>query len=92
VPVFEWDDDNLVHLARHGITEDEVEELFDGPILRRRGGTGAPDRVRTYGRTAAGRYLLIVCQIKPSGAIRPFTGREMRPNERELYGRQFPEA
>ncbi len=40
---FEWDDDNIAHLARHGITPDEVEELFEGPTLRRRGGTDAPD-------------------------------------------------
>ncbi|HEV8638636.1 MAG TPA: hypothetical protein VG370_30865 [Chloroflexota bacterium] len=39
---FEWDDDNIGHLARRAITPDEVEELFEGPILRRRGGTDAP--------------------------------------------------
>ncbi len=36
---FEWDDDNIDHLARHGITAEEVEELFEGPTIRRRGGT-----------------------------------------------------
>jgi uncharacterized DUF497 family protein len=87
-PELEWDDDNIEHLAQHGITPDEVEELFEGPIIRRRGGTDAPDRFRVLGRTAAGRRLALVIQQKRPGLIRPFTGWEMRPDERELYDRQ----
>jgi uncharacterized protein len=85
---FEWDDDNVEHLARHGITPDEVEELFDGLTVRRRGGTDARDRVRVLGRTAAGRYLALIVQQKSHGVIRPFTGWDMRPHERQLYDRQ----
>jgi uncharacterized DUF497 family protein len=85
---FEWDDDNVEHLARHRITPEEVEELFDGSTLWRRGGTDAPNRVRVLGRTGAGRYLAIICQEKAGGVIRPFTGWDMRQHERDLYGRQ----
>ena len=85
---FEWDDDNLDHLARHGISADEVEELFESPVVRRRGGTDAPDRFRVLGRTASGRYLGIVYQRKAHGVIRPFTGWDLRPHERDLYDRQ----
>jgi len=86
---FEWDDDNLDHLAHHGISADEVEELFSGPILRRRGGTDALDRYRVLGRTAAGRYLAIVYQAKPSGVIRAFTGWAMSISERIVDERQI---
>ena len=82
---FGWDDDNVEHLGRHGISPDEVEELFDRPTLRRRGGTDAPDRLRVLGRTAAGRHLAIVYQSRASGVIRVITGWDMRPHERELY-------
>lgn len=85
---FEWDDDNLDHLARHGITPEEVEELFEGPVVRRRGGTDAPDRFRVLGRTAAGRYLAMVYQERARGVVRPFTGWDMRQHERRLYDRQ----
>lgn len=85
---FDWDDDNVAHLARHGITPDEAEDLFQGPILRRRGGTDAPDRFRALGRTAADRYLAIVYQMKPGGVIRVFTGWPMTAAERRLYERQ----
>ncbi len=70
----EWDDDNVEHLARHGIAPNEVEELFEAPIIWRRGGTDAPDRFRVLGLTAAGRYLTIVYQERACGVTRPFTG------------------
>lgn len=88
---FEWDEDNVEHLARHEITPEEVEELFEGLIVRRRGGTDAPNRFRVLGRTAAGRYLAIVYQDRGYGLIRPFTGWDMRSHERELYDRQIKE-
>ena len=88
---FEWDDDNLEHLARHSISADEVEELFESTVVRRRGGTDASDRVRVLGRTASGRYLGIIYQQKARGVIRPFTGWDLRPHERDLYDRQVKE-
>ncbi|MFL6180634.1 MAG: BrnT family toxin [Actinomycetes bacterium] len=84
----EWDDANIEHLARHGITPDEVEDLLEGRTVRLRMATDAPDRFPVLGRTSSGRYLLIIYQEKPYGVIRPFTGRDMRPHERRLYERQ----
>jgi uncharacterized DUF497 family protein len=88
-PEFEWDDANIEHLARHGIEPEEVEQLFEAPFIRRRGGTDAPDRFRVLGRTAAGRYLALVYQQKAGAVIRPFTGWDARPHERERYDRQI---
>jgi hypothetical protein len=50
----EWDEANIEHLERHGITPDEVEEMFEGRTVRRRSGTDAPDRQERelYGRQA----------------------------------------
>lgn len=85
---FEWDDENIEHLARHSIAPDEVEELFEGPVLRRRGGTDAPDRFRVLGRTATGRFLAVVYQLKAGNVVRAFTGWDMSPAERRYYERQ----
>lgn len=85
---FEWDEDNVEHLARHGISPDEAEEALRAPTVRRRGGTRAPDRFRVLGRTAAGRYLVLVYQMKAQGVVRPFTGRDMQAHEKEIYDRQ----
>lgn len=88
MPTFEWDENNVEHLAHHGITPQEVQELYDGRIVHRRGGTRRPGRVRILGRTASGRYLALVIEPKEGDLIRPFTGWEMEQHERELYGRQ----
>lgn len=85
---FEWDDHNVEHLAQHQITPEEVEDLFEGPILRQCGGTDAPDRFRVLGRIAAGRHLAIIVQDRGAAVVRPFTGWDMRRHERELYERQ----
>ena len=85
---FEWDDDNVAHLVRHGITVDEVEDLFQGLIVRRRGGTDAPDRFRALGRTLAGRHLVIIYQVKISGVVRAITGWPMSVTERKSYESQ----
>lgn len=84
---FEWDEDNLDHLRRHRISADEAEEVFEGTVLRQRGGSQATDRFRVLGRTAAGRYLVILYQSKGS-IIRPYTGWDMSRSERLLYERQ----
>jgi hypothetical protein len=57
-PRFEWDEHNLGHLARHRITDEEVEELFAGDVVNLRGRTYPPDRFAVMGRTDGGRYLL----------------------------------
>jgi uncharacterized DUF497 family protein len=66
---FEWDDDNIGHLARHGISRDEVEEVFYGRVLRLRHRTDAPDRHHILGRTASGRYLVVLYQTKARGVV-----------------------
>ena len=34
---FVWDDENVAHIARHGVTPDEVEEVLVGDALVLRG-------------------------------------------------------
>jgi len=75
-------------MARHRITKEEVEELFEDQVVTNRRGLQAPDRIWVFGRTASGRYLKVICQELPSGALRPFTGWEMNRHEREIYDRQ----
>lgn len=87
----EWDDDNEGHLVRHGILASEAEQALNGPVVRLHGGTDKPTRVRMLGRTAGGRYLMLVVEERAGDILRPITGREMRPHEREIYGRQSRE-
>lgn len=83
---FEWDDGNVLHLALgHGIEPTEAEEVFAvAPVFRRtrRGHYAA------FGRTRAGRLLVMVFEKRPKGLIRVITGWDMDVAERRYYLRQ----
>lgn len=83
---FEWDEHNEGHLAAHGVTPREAEEVFlSGPVWVPDTRHGA-DRWKMVGRTAAGRALSIVVQVKDGGdMVRPFTGWDCTAGERARY-------
>ena len=82
---FEWDDRNALHIAlNHGVEPEEAEDVFAvAPIFRKtkRGHYAA------FGRTLAGRLLVIVFEKKREGVIRIITGWDMDASERRYYVR-----
>jgi len=60
-PVFDWDDANLAHIARHAVTPVEAEQVVLGASLpletEERSGE---DRHTELGETEEGRLLLVV--------------------------------
>ena len=61
---FEWDEENVSHLARHGVTPDEAEEALTGaPIVFR----GRDRRYLGHGRAESGRLLFVVYITRPRG-------------------------
>jgi uncharacterized DUF497 family protein len=82
---FEWDDDNLDHIAEHELTPDEVESCARGlPKIRR----SRDGRYVALGHTAEGRYLLVVFVYQGGGRVRVITTRDMKLSERRLYRRK----
>jgi uncharacterized DUF497 family protein len=82
---FEWDDDNVLHIARHEFTPDEVEEVFVGAFKIRRG------RQKLYlalGETLDGRLAFVVFRRLSRGTVRVVTARDMEPAERRLFRRK----
>jgi len=58
---FDWDDANLAHIARHGISPAEVEEVFvDTPLPLAIDERGGEERHTELGETASGRLLVVV--------------------------------
>ena len=61
LPTFDWDDANRAHIARHGVTAGEAEQVVLGASLplvtEERGGE---DRHTELGETTEGRLLLVV--------------------------------
>jgi len=82
IKAFEWDDDNLAHIADHQVSSEEAEEVFDSrPMIRR-------TRQGYYlgmGHSEAGRYLLVVFELKPGGLARVISARDMSKREQKSY-------
>jgi len=82
---FRWDDENVAHIAGHGVWPDEVEEMLLGdPLVLR----GADDRYLAYGRTENDRWLFAVDVVRPRGRVRVLTARDMTEREKRLARRK----
>jgi uncharacterized DUF497 family protein len=88
---FDWDDANLGHIARHGVTRAEAEELFAFPLLWMDAHTEDEElRLVEIGRTAAGRILKVVTTDR-RGKIRVVTAFAPSPKETRDYLRAMLE-
>ena len=82
---FEWDDGNILHIAKHEFSPDEVEEVFVGDYKVRR---TRQKRYIAFGETLGGRLAFIVFRRLPGGLIRVITARDMDDGERRLFRRK----
>ncbi len=83
---FEWDDDNIEHIAKHGVFPDEVEGVaFDDEPWVKKGREGTR---YLLGYTVAGRYLFVVYVLKGKGSARVITALDMDDKTRKLYKRR----
>jgi uncharacterized protein len=82
---FEWDDENVLHIARHEFTPDEVEEVFgsDHKVRRTR-----QERYIALGETFDRRLAFVVFRRLPGGLIRVIPARDMHDGERRLFRRK----
>lgn len=83
---FVWAQDRIEHIARHGVTPDEVEEVCFGRSFVQRARSEGPNPVYyVLGQTDAGRYLLCVIISFPEGKGYPVTARQMTEKEKRRY-------
>jgi uncharacterized DUF497 family protein len=72
--VVDWDVHNLKHLAKHGISRLDAEDVLSGNhILLEYQMEGDEERWVAIGATRTGRILEIVFAVR-AGATRPITG------------------
>jgi uncharacterized DUF497 family protein len=80
---FQWDEDNIAHIAGHHVHPDEVEELaFDDEPWIRKGRSGTRYML---GYTVSGRYIFVVYALKGKGTARVVTAMDMDEKSRRLY-------
>ena len=85
ISAFDWDEQNIDHIARHGVNPEEVEETcYNRPLILK----GKQLRYLVYGQTDDGRYLLVVSAYLGKGIFRILTARDMAEAERRLYQRR----
>lgn len=87
-----WKDRFVEKIAvKHGVTTAEVEEvLFSGPHVRlaEKGRVKNEHVYVAYGRTRAGRYLVVFFIRKRRTAALPISARDMTSSERRYYHEQ----
>jgi uncharacterized DUF497 family protein len=76
---------------KHGVTPEEVEEVFfSHPIFRKvqKGHIPGEDLYAALGQTEAGRFLIIFFIFKSNGEAFIISARDMNNRERKLYERR----
>lgn len=80
-----WDrdddpDGNVKHIAKHGITKDEVEDVFQNPT-----GTDtsrSSGRPVIFGDTCTGRHLIVIYEEVGAATVYPITAYEVPKRKR----------
>ena len=81
-----WPDDRIEHIARHGVSPDEVEQAcFGSALVQHAKSEGDNPVYYVLGRTEAGRYLFCVIIHFPDGRGYPVTARPMTEREKRRY-------
>jgi hypothetical protein len=81
-----WTEDSESHIARHGVSTTEVEDvLYSRPRLLH---PGRDDTTMVFGRTTDGRYLVVVVSVSTDGLDFVVTARDMTDNERRAFRRR----
>ncbi len=82
---FDWDRDNVDHIAEHCVTPEEVEEAcYNHPLVFRT----RQERYCILGRCDSGRYLSVIIALANKGVIRAITARDMSEAERQRFYRR----
>ena len=85
-----WSESDVAHIARHGVTPEEVEEALSANPVWRRGRTHPAtgrESLIALGQTEAGRYPFIVLSPRELGRARCVTAMEMDEKARRFYER-----
>ncbi len=83
---FVWPEERIEHIARHGVTPEEVEEVcFGRSLVQRTKSEGRNPVYYILGQTEAGRYLFCVVIGFSDGKGYPVTAREMTAKEKRRY-------
>jgi hypothetical protein len=94
----DWDEENVEHIAKHGLKPEQIEELYygEGPYptlaLKNKIGKGrsTEHRYRLWGTDASGRCIEAIIALYPAyGIWRCVTAFPMSSSTQRAYYRRF---
>jgi uncharacterized DUF497 family protein len=77
-----WNPGNIAHIARHGVSRMEVEEVFEGDFITQLSYGG---RRIVIGATASGRVLSVIIEDEADDVSFVVTARSASRRERRLF-------
>ena len=90
-----WDSEddargNVQHIALHGVTQDEVEEVLDNHYEDYFLSREEPHNPLTFGHTTTGKYIAVVFEVVEADppTVYPITAYEAPPPARPKRGRR----
>jgi uncharacterized DUF497 family protein len=82
---FDWDAANITHIARHGVSREEAEQvMMSSPVEIDYQMIAGEERYVVVGLTDAGRFLTMVWTDR-SGAVRIITAFDASKENQALY-------
>ena len=88
IKALHWDDANIKHIARHGLNPVDTEDVCFGKHIAF---AARERRYVLYGKTEAGRMIMVVLERLFGQVFRPITGREMTDREKHNYRKRIGE-
>ena len=86
LPSITWTEESEDHIARHGVTPEEVQEAL---YTRPRWITpGRSETTLVFAMTNAGRHLLVVIAPALDGGVYVVTARDLTDSERRTFRRK----
>lgn len=83
---FEWDDDNVAHLAERGLDPDDIDTMLESRISVVRNKKAGSGDFKLIGPGRGGLPItLVVARTAVAGRWRPITGRRSSDAERRSY-------
>ena len=83
--IFEWDEANTGHIARHKVTREEAEQVvLNDPVEVEFRDSEGEERIAVVGMTRRGRGL-VVAWTPRGGSVRVVTAFDADPRDMQLY-------
>jgi len=77
-----WNDDDIEHIADHGINPAEIEDMCFNQHISIKGRYG---RYVLYGQSSEGRYIKLILERLYDHVYRPVTAYDMTESEKHNY-------